>query len=124
MKTERERSKMEMKDLQQQLSDMHDELDQAKKAEVINTEKDILLKVSETRCRRYTSRINSSCKSSFTGPELVILCYDECLSGYGAAACGISGGVAGERGAGGGPAPPGTGAQCPEGGAQRRGGDP
>ncbi|XP_053283493.1 cingulin-like protein 1 isoform X1 [Pleuronectes platessa] len=44
MKGERERSRTEMKDLQQQLSEMHDELDQAKKAEVINTEKEILLK--------------------------------------------------------------------------------
>lgn len=48
MKAERERSKTEMKDLQQQLSEMHDELDQAKKAEVINSEKEILLKVNET----------------------------------------------------------------------------
>ncbi|XP_038562417.1 cingulin-like protein 1 isoform X2 [Micropterus salmoides] len=44
MKAERGRSKTEMKDLQQQLSEMHDELDQAKKAEVINTEKEVLLK--------------------------------------------------------------------------------
>uniref|UniRef100_A0A8C9Y6B5 Myosin tail domain-containing protein n=1 Tax=Sander lucioperca TaxID=283035 RepID=A0A8C9Y6B5_SANLU len=43
MKAERERSKTEMKDLQQQLSEMHDELDQAKKAEVINTEKEVLM---------------------------------------------------------------------------------
>lgn len=45
MKTEKERTKAEMKDLQQQLSDMHDELDQAKKADVIHTEKEVLLKV-------------------------------------------------------------------------------
>ncbi|XP_042268396.1 cingulin-like protein 1 isoform X1 [Thunnus maccoyii] len=44
MKAERERSKTEMKDLQQQLSEMHDELDQATKAEVINMEKEDLLK--------------------------------------------------------------------------------
>ncbi|KAM9754990.1 cingulin-like protein 1 isoform 2-T3 [Menidia menidia] len=44
MKTEREISKAEMKDLQQQLSDMHDELDQAKKGEVINAEKELLLR--------------------------------------------------------------------------------
>ncbi|KAK2917724.1 cingulin-like protein 1 isoform X1 [Channa argus] len=44
MKAERERSRTEMKDLEQQLSEMHDELDQAKKAEVINTEKEVLLK--------------------------------------------------------------------------------
>ncbi|KAM4734889.1 cingulin-like protein 1 isoform 1-T1 [Anableps anableps] len=43
MKTERERSKAEMKDLQQQLSEMHDELDLAKKTDVINTEKEVLL---------------------------------------------------------------------------------
>lgn len=48
MKAERARSKTEMKDLQLQLSEMHDELDQAKKAEVINTEKEVLLKVNET----------------------------------------------------------------------------
>ncbi|KAM9807750.1 cingulin-like protein 1 [Neosynchiropus ocellatus] len=44
MKAERERSKTEMKDLQQQLSEMHDELDQAKRSEVVNTEKEVLLK--------------------------------------------------------------------------------
>ncbi|KAM7002664.1 cingulin-like protein 1 isoform 2-T2 [Tautogolabrus adspersus] len=44
MKAERERAKTEMKDLQQQLSEMHDELDHAKKAEMINTEKEVLLK--------------------------------------------------------------------------------
>lgn len=49
MKAERERARAEMKDLQQQLSEMHDELDQAKKADVINTEKEVLLQVSETR---------------------------------------------------------------------------
>lgn len=48
MKADRERAKTEMKDLQQQLSEMHDELDHAKKAEVINTEKEVLLQVSET----------------------------------------------------------------------------
>lgn len=47
MRTERERSKTEMKDLQLQLSEMHDELDRAKKAEVINMEKEVLLKVNE-----------------------------------------------------------------------------
>lgn len=46
MRTERERSKAEMKDLQQQLSEMHDELDQAKKTDLINTEKEVLLKVT------------------------------------------------------------------------------
>ena len=49
MRAERERSRREMKDLQQQLSEMHDELDQAKKAEVINTEKDVLLQVNENQ---------------------------------------------------------------------------
>ncbi|XP_029992515.1 cingulin-like protein 1 isoform X2 [Sphaeramia orbicularis] len=44
MRAERERSKTQMKDLEQQLSEMHDELDQAKKAEMINTEKEALLK--------------------------------------------------------------------------------
>lgn len=45
MIADRERSKMQMKDLQQQLSEMHDELDQSKKAEMINAEKEVLLKV-------------------------------------------------------------------------------
>ncbi|XP_054865333.1 cingulin-like protein 1 isoform X2 [Amphiprion ocellaris] len=43
MKAEKERSKAEMKDLQQQLSEMHDELDRAKKAEVINAQKEVLM---------------------------------------------------------------------------------
>lgn len=47
MKAERDRFKTEMKDLQQQLSEMHDELDQVKKIEVENTEKEVLLKVRE-----------------------------------------------------------------------------
>lgn len=47
MKAEKERAKAEMKDLQQQLSDMHDELDRAKKSEVINEEKEVLLQVNE-----------------------------------------------------------------------------
>lgn len=55
MKAERERSKTEMKDLKQQLSEMHDELDHAKKVEVTNTERDVLLEVKET------ARIHSSC---------------------------------------------------------------
>lgn len=49
MKAERERSKTQMKDLELQLSEMHDELDQAKKAELIGTGKDALLKVRELR---------------------------------------------------------------------------
>ncbi|MEQ2185301.1 hypothetical protein GOODEAATRI_016727 [Goodea atripinnis] len=49
MKTERERARAEMKDLQQQLSEMHDELDKAKKTDVINTEKEVLLRVEEER---------------------------------------------------------------------------
>ncbi|XP_055078361.1 cingulin-like protein 1 isoform X2 [Periophthalmus magnuspinnatus] len=44
MKSERERSKTEMKDLEQQLSEMHDELDEAKRAEIINAQKEVLLK--------------------------------------------------------------------------------
>ncbi|XP_077453589.1 uncharacterized protein LOC144071939 isoform X2 [Stigmatopora argus] len=44
MISERERSKAQMKDLQQQLSEMHDELDHSKKAELINTEKEVLLR--------------------------------------------------------------------------------
>ncbi|KAL6106587.1 uncharacterized protein ACO6RY_10424 [Pungitius sinensis] len=43
MKAEKERSRTEMKDLQMQLSEMHDELDLATKAEVINTDKEVLL---------------------------------------------------------------------------------
>ncbi|XP_077593082.1 cingulin-like protein 1 isoform X2 [Stigmatopora nigra] len=44
MISERERSKAQMKDLQLQLSEMHDELDHSKKAELINTEKEVLLR--------------------------------------------------------------------------------
>lgn len=46
LKVERDRSKTEMKDLQHQLSEMHDELDHTKNMEEINTEKEVLLKVS------------------------------------------------------------------------------
>lgn len=49
MKAERERSKTQMKDLELQLSEMHDELDQAKKEEVISRDKDALLKVKKAR---------------------------------------------------------------------------
>lgn len=34
-----------MKDLQQQLSEMHDELDRAEKSEVVNVQTELLLKV-------------------------------------------------------------------------------
>ncbi|XP_061825711.1 cingulin-like protein 1 isoform X3 [Nerophis lumbriciformis] len=44
MIVEREHSKVQMKDLQQQLSEMHDELDQSKKAELIHVDKEVLLK--------------------------------------------------------------------------------
>ncbi|CAL8294748.1 unnamed protein product [Boreogadus saida] len=44
LKAERERSKTEMKDLQHQLSEMHDELDQAKNTEDINADNEVLLK--------------------------------------------------------------------------------
>ncbi|KAM6960640.1 cingulin-like protein 1 [Aplochiton taeniatus] len=44
VRAERDRSKAEMKDLQQQLSDMHDELDLAKRAEVESAEKEVILK--------------------------------------------------------------------------------
>jgi len=68
MKSEKERSKAEMKDLQQQLSEMHDELDQAKRAEVINTEKEVLLRVSKTSWTRKNSQISSSWKSFLPDP--------------------------------------------------------
>lgn len=55
MKAERDRSKTEMKDLQQQLSEMHDELDQAKRSEEINTEKEVLLKVNENTSQPATA---------------------------------------------------------------------
>lgn len=45
MKAERERSRSEMKDLQQQLSEMHDELDRAEKSEAVNAQTELLLKV-------------------------------------------------------------------------------
>ncbi|KAM9815559.1 cingulin-like protein 1 isoform 2-T2 [Syngnathus typhle] len=44
MIADRERSKLQMKDLQHQLSEMHDELDQSKKEDMINVEKEVLLK--------------------------------------------------------------------------------
>ncbi|XP_072291477.1 cingulin-like protein 1 isoform X2 [Eucyclogobius newberryi] len=44
MKAERERAKTEMKDLEQQLSEMHDELDDAKREDIINAQKEVLLK--------------------------------------------------------------------------------
>lgn len=66
MKAEKERSKAEMKDLQQQLSDMHDELDQAKKAELINAEKEVLLQVSETTPTTNTSQIRQQLGSLFS----------------------------------------------------------
>ncbi|KAG7281013.1 hypothetical protein CRUP_016645 [Coryphaenoides rupestris] len=47
LKVERDRSKTEMKDLQHQLSEMHDELDHAKNIEEVHTEKDLLLNVQE-----------------------------------------------------------------------------
>lgn len=47
MKAERERTKTQMKDLELQLSEMHDELDRAKKAESMNRDRDALLQVSE-----------------------------------------------------------------------------
>lgn len=46
MRTDKERSKAEMKDLQLQLSEMYDELDQAQKTDLINAEKEVLLKVT------------------------------------------------------------------------------
>lgn len=50
MKAERERSKTEMKDLEQQLSEMHDELDEAKGSELKCSDKEVLLKVNRTIC--------------------------------------------------------------------------
>lgn len=47
MKAERERAKTQMKDLELQLSEMHDELDQAKEAGVTGGDRDALLKVNE-----------------------------------------------------------------------------
>lgn len=111
MKAERERSRTEMKDLQQQLSEMHDELDQAKRAEVTNTEKEVLLKVNETRCRGDASQISSRCKASAPDSRSLTLNSDGFVSGFGAAACGLPGDAPGEGGAGGGAALPGDGAQ-------------
>lgn len=49
MKAERERSRTEMKDLQQQLSEMHDELDRAEKSEAVTGQTELLLKVKRRR---------------------------------------------------------------------------
>lgn len=57
MKAEREQSKTQMKDLELQLSEMHDELDQAKNAEPINRDKDDLLQV--TNAPQVLSRLKS-----------------------------------------------------------------
>lgn len=76
MRADRERSRTEMRDLQQQLSDMHDELDQAKKTEVINTHKEVLLKVNESRCKRYGSQIRNSCKASSYFAVLDFFCQE------------------------------------------------
>lgn len=56
MKAERERSKTQMKDLELQLSEMHDELDRAKKAELVAGDRDALLKV-KSRLRRATDAV-------------------------------------------------------------------
>lgn len=45
MKAERERSRTEMKDLQLQLSEMHDELDRAEKSEAASAQTELLMKV-------------------------------------------------------------------------------
>lgn len=58
MKAERERSKSQMKDLELQLSEMHDELDQAKRSEVINRDRDALLKVKK-KLRKLTAEVKS-----------------------------------------------------------------
>lgn len=63
MRTEKERSKAEMKDLQQQLSEMHDELDRAKKAEMINADKEILLKVKK---KNLTNKNSTAAPQTFT----------------------------------------------------------
>ena len=114
MRAERERSKTEMKDLQLQLSEMHDELDQAKRAEVVNAEKEDLLKVNQ-------NHMTTSCEISRSGiPTLHSV---GCPAGYGAAASGRSGDAAGAGGAAGTAAPQGARAPCPKGGSQRGGGD-
>lgn len=102
MKTEKERTKAEMKDLQQQLSDMHDELDQAKKADVIHTDKEVLLKVQSIIFIQMFPYASKHCY--FFSP----LC--GLFAGFGAAARGLPGDASDERGAGGGAAPFGEGA--------------
>lgn len=86
MKAERERTKTQMKDLELQLSEMHDELDQAKKAELMNRDKDALLQVS--------GALHVHGRALNPGRDVAL-----CPSGCGAAARRLSGDAAAEGGA-------------------------
>ena len=59
MKAEREKSRMEMKDLQQQLSEMHDELDQAKTSEADRIQDEVLLKVKQVYSSKHVLTVCS-----------------------------------------------------------------
>lgn len=58
MKAERERSRTEMKDLQLQLSEMHDELDRAEKSEAAGAQTELLMKVRRSRVRQQVTNLN------------------------------------------------------------------
>lgn len=58
MKAERERSRTEMKDLQLQLSEMHDELDRAEKSEAPSAQTELLLKVRRSSVRQEVTNLN------------------------------------------------------------------
>lgn len=58
MKAERERSRTEMKDLQLQLSEMHDELDRAEKSEAASAQTELLLKVRRSCVRQQVTNLN------------------------------------------------------------------
>lgn len=45
-----------MKDLQQQLSEMHDELDRAEKTEAVSAQTELLLKVKWSRVRQHVKK--------------------------------------------------------------------
>lgn len=111
MKAERERTRTQMKDLELQLSEMHDELDREKKAELIDRDKDALMKVNEA--------LQAASAASKSGRDVAL-----CPSGCGAAARRLPGDAAAEGGARGAASPKGEGAGVPEGSAEGGGGDP
>ncbi|XP_036816685.1 cingulin-like protein 1 isoform X2 [Oncorhynchus mykiss] len=76
VKAERERGRTERKVLQQQLSDMHDELDQAKNTtQAESTEKQLLLKVEELESK--VDQLNLVIKESKTLQRQLVKCVEQ-----------------------------------------------